>query len=75
VHDIALSISQDLDFNVSRSKNSLLKKDPGVSEGTLGFSGSLGDRLRKISFFCDATHASSATASNSFDEKWKSDFL
>jgi hypothetical protein len=73
MHDIAMLVRDDLDFDVPRAIDVFLKVDAGVTKSCFGFGLGLGDSgLQRRFIGCDS-HAFATTTCGRFDKNRKAD--
>ena len=68
VHDVAVRVGEDLDFDVARPQQVLLDQHPVVAEAGCGFALAGSKRLRKICAAFDDAHALAAAAGAGLDQ-------
>jgi hypothetical protein len=75
VNDIAVLITEDLNFDVLRVRNVFLKKDGGISKSAFRFRLRFIEQAGQIAGFLNHAHAATAAAKCGFDDQGEANFL
>ena len=75
VHNVALTVSQDLHLNVAGAQHCLFKEDSGIAEGGVGLSHSRFHSGAQVFTLLNAAHTAAATTGNSLDEDGEANFF
>lgn len=75
VDNIAVLVSEDLDFDVFRSFNVAFQKNGRVSEGVLGFLLGFGEAGLKFGGFFNDPHTTTTTAKCGLDDEREADLM
>ena len=75
MHDMAMGVGQDLDFDMARALEVFLHIDGVVAEGGLGFGAGLGEGKGQFAGILGDLHAASAAARRGLDQDRIADFF
>ncbi len=75
VDDVAISVTEDLDFDVFGALDVSLEEDCRVAEGVFRFRAGFGEETGELGRFLDDTHAATAATEGGLDDEREADFV
>jgi hypothetical protein len=75
VNNVSRTVTEELNFDVARAQNGLLKEDMSVTKRALGLARSLNQGGAKLVLGGHSAHSATAAAGNGLHEQWEANRL